>query len=87
MIDLVNAVTTGATVAGALRGLAALESFLGHRNGNGKRSTNGFTLADHDAILLNGARAEQIARDHKEGFQLLHEDLEDVKREIRDLRA
>lgn len=88
MIDLANALTTGATVAGALKGLSALEAFFQRRstNGNGKHSDT-FTLADHDAILLSGSRLQQLADDHKAGFEMLHDDLVDVKQEIRDLRA
>lgn len=70
IIDLVQALTTGGAVAGALKGLSALESFFGRRNGNG---TGKFSQSDHDTL-----------RDVERGVALLHEDLVELRQDMRD---
>ena len=70
MIDLVQAVTTGATVAGALKGLSALEAFVARRNG---KNGHPLPLAEHDALM-----------DVKRGVDLLHEDLVELRQDLRD---
>lgn len=78
-IDLLNALATGGTVAGALKGLSAIESFLARRNGNGNGTgpTHKFSQGDHDTLVLIKAGVEQ-----------LHDDLDGMRRDLRDcLRA
>lgn len=74
-LDLLNALTTGATVVGGLRAAQAIESFFARRNGNG--NGNKFSQSDHDTL-----------RDVKNGVDLLHEDLTELRADLRDcLRA
>lgn len=70
MIDLSQAITTGVTVAGALKGLSAVETFFAHRNGT---NGNKFSQVDHDTL-----------RDVARGVDLLHEDLVEMRQDLRD---
>ena len=69
--DFLQAVTTGGTVAGAIQGLKYLETFLAKRNGNG--NGNKFSQDDHDRL-----------RDISRGVDLLHEDMLELSRDLRD---
>ena len=69
-IDLLNALATGGTVAGALKGLSAIESFFAKKNGT---NGNKFSQDDHDKL-----------RDIARGVDLLHEDMQELSRDIRE---
>jgi hypothetical protein len=70
-LDLLQAVTTGGTVAGALQGLKYLESFISKRNGNG--NGNKFSQTDHDTL-----------RDIAKSVEFLHDDLAGMRQDLRD---
>ena len=72
MIDIANALATGVTVAGALKGLDSLVNLVHRRNGkNGNGSA--FSQEDHDALKLMNW-----------GVDRLHDDLTDLKQIMRD---
>jgi len=69
-LDLLQAITTGGTVAGAIKGLSLIEHFFAHRNGS---NGNKFSQNDHDTL-----------RDISRGVDALHEDLVELRTDLRD---